>query len=189
VASRTSTGQRCGGLFVEAASSLSTPDELALGCESPEKLARLRRCDGAEFGSLRPSDPMARLDVGEHHLLLLERLDATDPDVAGGGFQSAVHGSGEMPCPALAFPACLDPPALHHSDQVVAGLGLRPLQHVNELSRGRTPLADQFGQNLQLGHRQRASPWRSCSRTHRVSDRFAGPPGSTATTCASVLRP
>jgi len=57
--------------LVEAASSLSAPDELALSCESSEKPARLRRYDGAEFRGLRPGDPMVRLDVGEHHLLLL----------------------------------------------------------------------------------------------------------------------
>lgn len=57
---------------------------------------------------------------------------------------------------ALAFAACLDPSALHHSDQVVAGFGLRSLQRVSELGRGRPPFADQFGQNLQFGHCQRA---------------------------------
>jgi hypothetical protein len=60
------------------------------------------------------------IDVLQHHLLLLERLEAAHPNISSGSLDHAIDRRGQVPAPALAFASGLDPASLNHPGELAA---------------------------------------------------------------------
>src|ERR1700733_13645403 len=87
--------------YIIRSPAFSAQFELSLLHEPPQQATCLVRGQRAQLGGFSPGDLAMSIDVLQDHLLLLQRLEAVYPDVAGRGVKHSVNRCGQVPAPSF----------------------------------------------------------------------------------------